>query len=104
MAENSSTMNHPLYAAVNRVVNEPALEEIVAGIAELPIFEWVAAYVVTDDGRIAVQHLPPSSKFKKGRVQSFGGNDNRRNLFFMMNKLRLELMDESSLAMDAGFK
>ena len=76
--------------------------QVVNDLAEMQIFESVSAYVITDDNNIVVQKFPRSNQWKHEWVKSFGGLDKPRNLFFMINQLRLELLDESSLGLQSG--
>ena len=57
-------------------------------------------YVITTRGNILYQLIPRRSKHKKGRMQSFGGANWNKNFLFMFNKMRMELLDESSIGLD----
>ena len=91
-------MLHPLYQLLFEVVNDERLSDTLSALLKHEIFDWVSTYVITDGGKIVLQRVPASRK-RKACLQSFGGGDYPRNLLFMLNKLRLELLDESSIAL-----
>ena len=97
-------MNHPLYYHLHEVTNDSSAEDIFKEVVDYTEFKWVSAYVFSDKGLLAIQHIPKSNRYKQGIVQSFGGNDCDRNLLFMMNKLRLELLDESGIGLSQDVK
>ena len=95
-----AAMDHILYAHLHAMLNDPLLENILEPLLDHKGFEWVCVYLFSDTGSLVVQHIPRSQKHKSGSVQAYGGDDScERNLFFMFNKIRLELMDESSLGL-----
>ena len=97
-------MSHPLYHQLHEVTNDGSAEDIFEEVVNFTAFKWVSAYVFSDKGLLAIQHIPKSKRNKQGVVQSFGGNDDGRNLLFMMNKLRLELLNESGIGLSGDVK
>ena len=59
-------------------------------VFEYTIFTWVATIIVSNYGEVLLQRL-------KKTLQTFGGGRQEGNMFFMSNKLRVELFDESSI-------
>ena len=96
--------NHPVFTCLKKLVNDPMLDrECFQRICNARVFKWVAAYVITDAGRILVMELPKKSR-KAKNIQTFGGSvygsemtSEWCNFFYAFVKLRSELMDESSI-------
>eukprot|EP00760_Papus_ankaliazontas_P028033 PhM_4_TR3492/c0_g1_i2/m.96859 len=79
--------HHPLMVVMSKLYEQSAV--VTASLYMERVFSHVAAYVVTLQGEIIVQGCRS--------VQAFGGCRTANSIFRMVNSLRLELMDESSL-------
>ena len=66
-------MSHPLYYYhLHEVTNDGSAEDIFEEVVDYTGFKWVSAYVFSDKGLLAIQHIPKSRRNKQGVVQSFG--------------------------------
>ena len=66
--------NHPVFTCLKKLVNDPMLDrECFERICNARVFKWVAAYVITDAGRILVMELPTKAR-KAKNIQTFGGS------------------------------
>ena len=95
-------MQHPLYAAIHRVIHDPLLQPLLDKLADLRIFTSVTAYVIPDAGEIVVHQSPRFQILSRQGVQRFGEHGERQNTFFMLNKLRMAMLEIFPLSMRFG--
>jgi len=79
--------NHPLLQIFNKHYNQNYIKKLF----NYKLFNHVVMYIVTNKNNIFLQ------KNDNNEYQTFGGCNFPNNIFRMINSLRLELMDESSI-------